>query len=243
MHNTLQAAKTMPLTSSELPLGKCRDFSRKRFTFPRGLQGYRLHRHLSPHLPLPPSGKVPGFPAKTVHFPPVARRVPAPQASLAAPAIPSPGESAGNSCENGSLSPVACRGIGSTGISRHTCHFRPRGKCRAFLRKRFTFPRGRPGYLLHRLFSPHPPFPPSGKVPGFFGENGSLSPVARRGIGSTGSSRHTCHFRPRGKCRVFPRKRFTFPRGMRLLGRSSRAYFWKCLVYRYFEKEHLLDLG
>ena len=137
MHNTLQAAKTMPLTSSELPLEKCREFRRKRFTFPRGLQGYRLHRHLSPHLP----------------------------------------------------------------------------------------------------------FPPSGKVPGFFGENGSLSPVACRGIGSTGTSRHTCHFRPRGKCRAFRRKRFTFPRGMRLLGRSSRACFWKYLVYRYFEKEHLLDLG
>ena len=172
MHDALQAAKTMPLTSSELPRGKCRDFSRKRFTFPRGSQGYRLHRHLSPHLPFPPSGKVPGFSAKTVHFPPVARRVPAPQASLAAPAIPSPGESAG-----------------------------------------------------------------------FFRENGSLSPVACRGTCSAGLSGGTRHFLPRGKCRVFPRKWFTFPRGMRLLGRSSRACFWKCLVYRYFEKEHLLDLG
>jgi len=172
MHNTLQAAKTMPLTSSELPRGKCRVFRRKRFTFPRGLQGYRLHRHLSPHLPFPPLGKVPGFPAKTVHFPPWLAGVSAPQASLATPAIPSPGESAGNSCENGSLSPVAGRGTCSTGISRGTWHFHPRGKCRAFLRKRFTF-----------------------------------------------------------------------PRGMRLLERSSRACFWKCLVYRYFEKEHLLDLG
>ena len=166
MHDALQAAKTMPLTSSELPRGKCRDFSRKRFTFPYGWMGYLLHRLLSPHPPFPPSGKVPGFPAKMVHFPPVARRVPAPQASLAAPAIPSPGESAGNFGENGSLSPVACRGIGSTGISRHTCHFRPRGKCRAFLRKRFTFPRGLQGYRLYRHLSPHLPFPPSGKVPG-----------------------------------------------------------------------------
>ena len=172
MHNTLQAAKTMPLTSSELPLGKCREFRRKRFTFPRGSQGYRLHRLLSPHLSFPPSGKVPGISAKTVHFPPRLVGVPAPQAPLATPAISALGESAG-----------------------------------------------------------------------FFHENGSLSPVACRGIGSTGSSRHTRHFRPRGKCRAFSRKRFTFPRGMRLQGRSSRACFWKCLVYRYFEKEHLLDLG
>ena len=41
-------------------------------TFPRGRQGHRLHRPLSPHLPFPPSGKVPGFSAKMVHFPPVA---------------------------------------------------------------------------------------------------------------------------------------------------------------------------
>ena len=141
MHNTLQAAKTMPLTSSELPLGKCRAFRRKRFTFPRGSQGYLLHRLLSPHLPFPPSGKVPGISAKTVHFPPWLAGVPALQAPLAAPAISALGESAGNFGENGSLSPVACRGIGSTGTSRHTCHFRPRGKCRTFLRKRFTFPR------------------------------------------------------------------------------------------------------
>ena len=66
MHNALQAAKTMPLT---IPRGKCREFLRKRFTFPRGRPGYRLHRPLSPHPPFPPSGKVPGFPAKTVHFP------------------------------------------------------------------------------------------------------------------------------------------------------------------------------
>ena len=173
MHNTLQAAKTVPLTSSELPRGKCRVFRRKRFTFPRGLQGYRLHRHLSPHLSFPPSGKVPGIPAKTVHFPPWLAGVSAPQAPLAAPVISALGESAGNSCENGSLSPVARRGTCSTGSSRHT-------------------------------FRLHP---------------------------------------PPGKCREFPRFRCTFPRGMRLLGRSSRACLGKCLVYRHFEKERLLDLG
>ena len=149
------------------PRGKCRAFRRKRFTFPRGSQGYRLHRHLSPHPPFPPSGKVPGFPAKTVHFPPWLAGVSALQASLATPAISALGESAVLSCENGSLSPAACRGIGSTGTSRHTCHFRPRGKCRDFLRKRFTFPRGLQGYLLHRHLSPHLPFPSLGKVPGF----------------------------------------------------------------------------
>ena len=61
-------------------------------------------------------------------------------------------------------------------------------------------------------------------------------------------SSHLCVFSPlvldpRGKCRVFLRKRFTFPRGMRLLRRSSRACLGKCLVYRHSEKEHLLDLG
>ena len=76
------------------------------------------------------------------------------------------GESAGNSCENGSLSPGADRGAGSTGLSRGTWHFHSRGKCRVFLRKRFTFPRDRPGHRLHMPLSPHLPFPPPGKVPG-----------------------------------------------------------------------------
>ena len=119
-----------------------------------------------------PPGKVPGFSAKMVHFPPWLVGVPAPQASLAALAISTPGESAG-----------------------------------------------------------------------LFRENGSLSPAADRGTGSTGLSRRTRHFHPRGKCREFLRKRFTFPRDMRLLGRSSRACLGKCLVYRHSEKEHLLDLG
>ena len=230
------------------PRGKCREFRRKRFTFPRGRPGHRLHRHLSQHLAFPPPGKVPGFSAKTVHFPPRPTRAPAPQASLAAPAVSTSGESAGNFGENGSLSPAANKGTGSTGLSRGTCHFHPWGKCRVFRRKRFTFPRGRQGYRLHRPLWPHLQSLPPGKVPGFpaktvhfppwptrvpapqaslaasavstpgesagfFGENGSLSPAACRGIGSTGPSGRTRHFSPRGKCRVFPRKRFTFPRG------------------------------
>ena len=122
--------------------GKCRVFPRKRFTFPRGLPGYRLYRPLSRHLPFPPPGKVPGFPAKTVHFPPWPAGVPALQASLAALAVSTSRESAGNFRENGSLSPVACRGTGSTGLSRRTHRFHLPGKCREFPRKRFTFPRG-----------------------------------------------------------------------------------------------------
>ena len=227
-------------------------------------------------------GKVPGFSAKTVHFPPWLTGAPAPQTSLAALAVSPPGESAGLSRENGSLSPVADRGTGSTGLSRRTWHFHPWGKCRTFRRKWFTFPRGRPGYRLHRPLWRHSPFPPPGKVPGFstkmvhfpprlsgapapqaslaalavsppgkvpgfsaktvhfpprpagvpapqaslaalgisapgesagnFRENGSLSPAADRGTGSTGLSRRTCRFHLQGKCRVFRRKRFTFPR-------------------------------
>ena len=53
----------------------------------------------------PPPGKVPGIPAKTVHFPPWRDGAPAPQASLAALGISTSGESAGNFRENGSLSP------------------------------------------------------------------------------------------------------------------------------------------
>ena len=230
------------------PWGKCRVFRRKRFTFTRGSQGHRLHRPLSRHLPFPPPGKVPGISAKTVHFPPWPTRAPAPQASLAALGISTPGESAGNFRKNGSLSPVAGRGIGSTGLSCGTWHFHLPGKCREFLRKRFTFPRSRPGYRLHRPLSRHLPFLPLGKVPGIPAktvhfppwptgalapqaslaalgistsresagnscENGSLSPAAGRGAGSTDPSGRTWHFHPRGKCREFLRKRFTFPRG------------------------------
>ena len=260
------------------PRGKCRTFRRKWFTFPRGRMGHRLYRPLSPHLPFPPPGKVPGFSAKTVHFPPRLAGAPALQAPLAALAISTSRESAGFFHENGSLSPVADRGTGSTGLSGGTRHSLPRGKCRVFPRKWFTFPRGLLGHRLHRHLSPHLQSLPPGKVPGFSaktvhfppwpagapalqaslaalaisppgesaglsGENGSLSPVADRGTGSTGISRRTWHFQPRGKCRTFRRKRFTFPRGMRLQGRSSRACLGKCLVYRHSEKEHLLDLG
>ena len=138
---------------------------------------FHFIQHLIPPLrffsPCPrPPGKVPGISAKTVHFPPWLAGAPAPQASLAAPAISTPGKSAG-----------------------------------------------------------------------FFRENGSLSPVADKGTGSTDLSGRTWHFHSRGKCRVFLRKRFTFTHGMRLQGRSSRACLGKCLVYRHSEKEHLLDLG
>ncbi len=122
------------------PRGKCRFFPRKWFTFPRGRQGYRLHRPLSPHSSFPPPGKVPGIPTILVHFPPRLVGVSALQASLAALGISTSRESAGNSCENGSLSPAACMGIGSTGISHRTWHFHLPGKCRTFRRKRFTFP-------------------------------------------------------------------------------------------------------
>ena len=260
------------------PRGKCRVFPRFWFTLPRGRQGHRLHRPLWLHLQSLPPGKVPGFPAILVHFTPRPAGASAPQTTLAALAVSPSGESAGFSRENGSLSPAAGWGTGSTDLSRGTCRFHLPGKCRVFPRKRFTFPRGRQGHRLHRPLWRHLAFPPPGKVPGFSAktvhfpprpdgapapqtslaalavstsresagfsrENGSLSPVADRGTGSTGLSGGTWHFHLRGKCRVFPRKRFTFPRGMRLLRRSSRACIGKCLVYRYSEKEHLLDLG
>ena len=183
-----------------------------------------------------------------VHFPPRLSGAPALQASLAALAVSTSGESAGNFRKNGSLSPATVWGTGSTGLSRGTCRFYPWGKCRVFRRKWFTFPRGRPGHWLHRPLWQHSSFPPPGKVPGFSAktvhfppwpagapapqaslaalaistpgesagfscENGSLSPEAGRGTGSTDISGGTRHLSPPGKCRVFPRKRFTFPRG------------------------------
>ena len=174
------AAPAISTPSHFHPRGKCRTFRRKRFTFPRGRQGHRLHRHLWRHSPFPPPGKVPGIPAKTVHFPPRPDGVPAPQASLAALGISAPGESAGNFRENGSLSLVARMGTGSTGISRRTCSLSPRESA------------------------------------GFFRENGSLSPVAGRGTGSTDLSGGTRHSPPRGKCRTFSRKWFTFPRVVKM---------------------------
>ena len=114
-----------------------------------------------------PPGKVPGISAKTVHFPLGPDGASASQAPLAALIVSTSRESAGNSCENGSLSPAADMGTGSTGLSRRTHRFHLPGKCREFLRKRFTFPRGRQGYRLYRPLSPHSSFPPPGKVPGF----------------------------------------------------------------------------
>ena len=149
----------------------------------------------------------------------------------------------------GTLSPAAGRGTGSIGTSGGTWHFHPRGKCREFLRKRFTFPRGSQGYRLHRPLWPHSPFPPLGKVPGISaktvhfpprpaGAPASQVPLAALTVSTSGESagnfRETVHF---------PLGRFTFPRGWRLLRRSSRTCFGKCLVYRHSEKEHLLDLG
>ena len=110
---------------------------------------------------------MPGISAKTVHFPPQLAGVPAPQTPLAALAVSASGESAGNFCENGSLSPAAGRCTGSTCLSRCTHRFHLRGKCREFLRKRFTFPCGSQGHRLLRPLSPHLPFPPPGKVPDF----------------------------------------------------------------------------
>ena len=225
------------------PWGKCRVFPRKRFTFPRSRPGYRLHRPLWPHLQSLPPGKVPGISAKTVHFPPWPAGAPAPQASLAALTVSTLGESAGFFRENGSLSPAANKGTGSTGLSGGTCHFHPWGKCREFLRKRFTFPRGRQGHRLHRPLWPHLQSLPPGKVPGISAKTVHFppwlagAPAPQTSLASLGISTS------RGKCRVFRRKRFTFPRSMRLQGRSSRACLGKCLVYRHSEKEHLLDLG
>ena len=164
IHFSNTVTKTVNLS---ILVGKVPGFSAKTVHFPPRPTGALAPQASLAVLAFPPQGKVPGFPAKTVHFPLWLAWVPAPQASLAAPVIPSPRESAGFSGENGSLSPVARRGTGSTDISRRTWHFHPWGKCRTFPRKRFTFPRGRPGCRLHRPLSPHSPFPPLGKVPGF----------------------------------------------------------------------------
>ena len=109
-------------------------------TFPRCQSGHRLHRPLWLHLPFPPPGKVPGFSAKTVHFPPWPTGVPALQVPLAALGISTSGESAGFSCENGSLSPAAGRAPAPQPSLAAPAISTPRGKCRVFPRKRFTFP-------------------------------------------------------------------------------------------------------
>ena len=155
---------------------------------------------------------MPGFSAKTVHFPPQPTGVPAPQTSLAALTVSTLGESAGFSCENGSLSPAAGRGTGSTDLSRRTHRFHPWGKCRTFPRKRFTFPRGRQGRWLHRPLWRHPPFPPPGKVPGFSAKTVHFPPWLAGALAPQTSLAAPAISTPRGKCREFPRKRFTFPR-------------------------------
>ena len=121
-------------------------------------------------------GKVPGFSAKTVHFPPRPAGAPAPQTSLAAPAISTLGESAGFFCENGSLSPAAGRGTGSTGLSCRTCSLSPRGKVPGFSTKTVHFPPWPAG-----VPAPQAPLAALGistsrESAGNFGENGSLSP-------------------------------------------------------------------
>ena len=179
---------------------------------------FHFIQHFVPPLrffsPCPrPSGKVPGFSAKTVHFPPWPTGVPAPQTPLAALGISTSEESAGFFRENGSLSPVAGRGTDTIDLSGRTWHFHPRGKCREFRRKRFTFPCGQQGYRLHRPLLRHLPFLPPGKVPGISAKTVHFPPVADRDTGSTCLSGGTCHFHPWGKCREFRRKRFTFTRG------------------------------
>ena len=159
------------------------------------------------------------------------------------------GESAGFFRENGSLSPVACMGTGSTGLSRRTRHFRLRGKCRVFRRKRFTFPWGRQGRWLHRPLSLYLAFPHPGKVPGFSAKTVHFPPwpagvpapqasLAALGISTLGESAgNSCENGSLSPVAVH------FPRGRSLLEGSSRACLGKCLVYRHSEKEHLLDLG
>ena len=138
---------------------------------------------------------MPGFPAKTVHFPPWLAGALAPQASLAALAVSPSRESAGFFRENGSLSPVADRGTDSTGLSGGTRHSLPRGKCREFRRKRFTFPRGRLGCRLHRPLSRHLPFLPPGKCRVFPRKRFTFP----RGMRLQGRSSRACL----GKCLVY----------------------------------------
>ena len=131
------------------------------------------------------------------------------------------GESAGNSCENGSLSPVAVWGAGSTGLSGGTWHFHPRGKVPGFSAKTVHFPPWLVGVPAPQASLAVLGISTSRESAGNFGENGSLSPVAVH----------------------FPLGRFIFPGGWSLLEGSSRACIGKCLVYSYSEKGHLLDLG
>ena len=143
------------------PPGKCREFLRFWFTFPRGRMGYRLYMPLSPHLQSLPPGKVPDFSAKTVHFPPWPDGVPALQASLAALIVSTSWESAGNSCDFGSrrgrLVFSRCWNFHRVYAVRFLKGVNGvRGKCREFPRKWCTFPRRMPMILSAGMpVSPH----------------------------------------------------------------------------------------
>ena len=126
--------------------------------------------------PFPPPGKVPGIPAKTVHFPPWLAGVPAPQAPLAALGISTSGESAGFFRENGSLSPVAGWGIGSTGLSRRTWHFHPPGKVPGISAKTVHFPPWRDGAPAPQASLAALGISTSGESAWNSCENGSFSP-------------------------------------------------------------------
>ena len=130
-------------------LGKCREFLRFWFTFPRGSHGHRLHRPLWRHSPFPPPGKVPGFPAKTVHFPPCGVLMKIQQSKRPGP-------------------PTASRRAPPSRfhrpLSRHL-QFPPPGKVPRFPANSVHFPPCLVGPLPHSPLSPHLPSPPTGKVP------------------------------------------------------------------------------
>ena len=74
-----------------------------------------------------------------------------------------------------------------------------------------------------------------GESAGFFGENGSLSPVACRGTGSTGLSRGICRFYPWGSAgnsgengSLSP-EAVHFPRGVESSGGGQQGMHWEVL--------------
>ena len=138
-----------------------------------------------------PPGKVPGFPAKTVHFPPWLVGVSALQASLAAPVVSTLGK--------------------VPGIPAKTVHFPPCGVLMKIQQSKRPGPPtasrrappgkvpGIPAKAVH--FSPRPYVPPAlqpslaalaisspWESAAISCENGSLSPVVGWGTGSTGIS-------------------------------------------------------
>ena len=174
--------------------GKCREFPRKWFTFPRGRQGHRLHRPLWPHSSFPPPGKVPGFPAKTVHFPPWPAGVPAHRPLWPHSSFPPPGKVPGipailvhfppglawAPAPQASLAALAIPSPGeSAGFSCENASSRKdqalpplRGgplpleprAASLFSLLEFSF---MSGHRFHRPLSRHLQFPPPGKVPRF----------------------------------------------------------------------------